>query len=700
MANNIYLPIAEDNLSSAYTLYEGDLYFTNVTRTPLDNTVYPGQTIYSNASTVDMDPTGYKALVRFETNTSANNLMQLDLGVAWDFATVYANEPATKLNGYISSSDQPWSFTKDGKIQMSVKHGENPAAVQIIDIPDEYDAISFESADTTKYHKSFLTEPNMVNGRASFTLNAKPDGTRFFVTHDTAVVSYDLSTPWDVSTAYANTQAGFAVGTDGIAFSPTGDKMYNVEFGIVKEYALSTAWNPATASQTSSLNLSGADSSLYTPALNASGNTLFLATGNGSFGTMSIGMTTPYNLSTASFESAYSAKYQGDELNCRGIDCDPTGTYVTISGFSTTKYHTHQLSVPFDMTTAVYLGSSPATIASTYNMAFNKATTTISGTSYAPGKIVIGSDWGRFWQHKLGTAYNATTLQNAGGSSWSMSNFYYYGNTGSKQILAWAINPAGTRVIGITNGSSPVMHEFTMSNPWDVSTMAWNSNLTCPITALTNCSGLEFSADGTKLYANNYDFADNIYIINLGAAYTLSGGATTGTDPNTGLNYTYVLGQGPHYYASGFRLTDNNNKVIQIAGNRQMFIYGLKTPGDITTNFNTDPGQENTIITLNTGGISAIYGAQNGDIKYSSKNGKYYVTTKHNGVPYAWEGTLSNGSKLSSISANNSNVYQMSGSYDMNILGSTMHPDGIRMYAHIEEKDTNYSAKLVEYIIR
>ncbi len=83
----------------------------------------------------------------------------------------------------------------------------------------------------------------------------KPDGTKMYVIGSTGddVNEYNLSTPWDVLTASFNqlfSVAGEETVPTGLFFKPDGTKMYVIgQSGVdVNEYNLSTPWNVLTAS--------------------------------------------------------------------------------------------------------------------------------------------------------------------------------------------------------------------------------------------------------------------------------------------------------------------------------------------------------------------------------------------------------------------------------------------------------------------
>jgi hypothetical protein len=122
----------------------------------------------------------------------------------------------------------------------------------------EYDLSTPFDISTATYNSKTYTGID-INGRG---LAIKSDGTKIFVCEDgggTSVIAYTLSTPWDISTASAagETFNFTAQGSSGYAvnFKDDGLKMYVFfQTGLVSEYTLSSAWNVTTASHTATFN--------------------------------------------------------------------------------------------------------------------------------------------------------------------------------------------------------------------------------------------------------------------------------------------------------------------------------------------------------------------------------------------------------------------------------------------------------------
>jgi hypothetical protein len=92
-----------------------------------------------------------------------------------------------------------------------------------------------------------------VSGQASspMAIGFKDDGTRMFVSGGSTIFQYDLSTPWDVTTASYNS-ASFTpsgpVNSRGLAFKPDGKKLFVPgDNDRVFQYDLGTAWDITSA---------------------------------------------------------------------------------------------------------------------------------------------------------------------------------------------------------------------------------------------------------------------------------------------------------------------------------------------------------------------------------------------------------------------------------------------------------------------
>jgi len=140
----------------------------------------------------------------------------------------------------------------------------------------------------------------------------KPDGTVMYTLDDfyDRVNVYNLSTPWNVSTAVYSTSKSLGSNNNmlnptGMTFSADGLYMYiySSYLRYMHRFALATAWNISSATQTSSsfpstqITLSGASTGL---AISADGTRLIITESNGDR-ILEYTLNTPYSISSTSF---------------------------------------------------------------------------------------------------------------------------------------------------------------------------------------------------------------------------------------------------------------------------------------------------------------------------------------------------------------------------------------------------------------
>ncbi|MCC5943247.1 MAG: Ig-like domain-containing protein [Balneolaceae bacterium] len=163
----------------------------------------------------------------------------------------------------------------------------------------------------------------------------KSDGNKMWVFNRTEIWEYSLSTPWDITTA---TNTGYRSFSDDIVrghdidFRPNGKTLYIDDrlHGAVFQYNLSTPWDVSTATLTSDLNIQNQQQEVRGIQLNSDGTKLFLMD-TGRQEVLEYNISTPYNINTASFVGAYNVSTQSQSSDPRGItfNTEFDGFYVT-----------------------------------------------------------------------------------------------------------------------------------------------------------------------------------------------------------------------------------------------------------------------------------------------------------------------------------------------------------------------------------
>jgi hypothetical protein len=148
----------------------------------------------------------------------------------------------------------------------------------------------------------------------------RPDGTRMFVVGGLGgsfkLISYNLSTPWDISTATKLHQI-FVASPGGIRISPNGLKLFFLKSTgayAIEQYNLSTAWNILTLSvQEKNINLEGLTGEPVTLGFTFISNGLkLLTTGESTSSIYEFDLENSYDLNNVTLINVF---YVGDKIS-------------------------------------------------------------------------------------------------------------------------------------------------------------------------------------------------------------------------------------------------------------------------------------------------------------------------------------------------------------------------------------------------
>jgi DNA-binding beta-propeller fold protein YncE len=184
-------------------------------------------------------PDGLQLYVIDSFNISQSYVRTYDLSVAWDITT--------------TSIVRSWSFTAIGAIySVFFKSDGSKAYVLISDTIDavyEYDLSTAWDTSTSSLVASYSVASQDTVPKGLF---FKPDGSKMYVTGDVnnSVYEYDLSTPWDVTTASFVQSETVDSNPPAVFFKSDGYTMYVLgnSTDTIYKYALSTAWDISTIS--------------------------------------------------------------------------------------------------------------------------------------------------------------------------------------------------------------------------------------------------------------------------------------------------------------------------------------------------------------------------------------------------------------------------------------------------------------------
>ena len=219
-------------------------------------------------------------------------------GDAWDIDLLsYSSDTFTPTEGGTSNYDSPWN---DDGTMFYVSNNNSDTIYQ-------YSAAShYVVAGATYTTKSFYVGDQ--EGQP-WDLKFSPDGaTLLVIGNENTIRQYNLTTPWDISTAEYNNKS-FTLGVEiavnssrGIDLNDDGTIMIVVDnSGTLEQYTLGTGWDIETASYASkSFDVSSQEPNPTTIRINNDGTTVFMG-GLNYFTVWQYTLVTPWDISTAGY---------------------------------------------------------------------------------------------------------------------------------------------------------------------------------------------------------------------------------------------------------------------------------------------------------------------------------------------------------------------------------------------------------------
>ena len=205
-----------------------------------------------------------------------------------------------------------------------------------------------------------------------------------------------------------------------------------------------------------------------------------------------------------------------DTDHLRGIFIKPDGTriYVTEDTDSTQSVIEYSLTTPFDISTATNKKKTTLLINEGGVLSVIDNPHAIEFNSDGTEMYVIRSDSATrvsIEQFTLSTPWDSSTL------SWTTYKDIKTGCFTSVQARGLDFKPDGTRVFVASQGNKKVAH-YDLTTPWDISTA---TNQTCSAFAETNVRNIQLSSDGKTLYlGGNTD--DDIKKYSLSTPYDVT----------------------------------------------------------------------------------------------------------------------------------------------------------------------------------
>ena len=228
-------------------------------------------------------------------------------------------------------------------------------------------------------------------------------------------ISYD-SKSLDVSAQETNASS--------VQFNSSGTKAFVLGYAgdDINQYSLSTAWDISTGSFDSVTFSVSAQQSTPTSFIFKSDGIKFYVIGYGTTAVHQYDLTSPFDLSTASYASkTFSVTQDSTPL---GLEFKPDGTKMYVVGFANDTIYQYALSTAFDVSTASYESKSFSVTsqqAGPREFKFNS-----DGTKF----ILCGDSSDYLYQYSCSTAYDISTAS-YDSISYSINSIAPWSSTGS-----------------------------------------------------------------------------------------------------------------------------------------------------------------------------------------------------------------------------------------------------------------------------
>ena len=552
--------------------------------------------------------------------TGVKKTYQFNLSTAWDVSTA-PSSPSKTLSHDLSDQTMGMAWKSDGTKWFKI--GNN--YIWSFNLTTAWDI----STSSTSYDDRFYLRPQSTTAWAA---DFKPDGSEMFmVSRSDFMYKYNLSTGWDVTTmsaiaptvGYKDFVGSGALSPNYHTYKSDGTRLYIFSNSAIFQYALSTAWDFASATYTTkSPDFAVPYNNVGGFKFNSSGTKVFL---NSAYG----GQTYGYNLSTAWDVSTISAgftdtsKYMNSlyttfDYSPRGFAIDPSGTKVFNYMGGTKYFHEVNLSTAWDVST-MSVG--------TDNYQFNNLVYTFNFMD-SGNKLLCTGTSKRVFIFPISTAYDVSTMgypaTNTQSKTFSTSDSFTDSNIqnclmntngtqlylfGYTEVFKYTLSTAydlstasfvskttiytgaGTALNGKSQwGSSGNklyfwyndngIYEYNLSTAYDASTLSYHQKIELPAKQLKNMGGtIHFKPDGTKLLVYSTSHS-KIFSISLSTAWDIS--TATVDLPTSNYLLTYDKDKQSGAQANAF---NNDGTKYYVIGNQSkaVYQYNLSTAYDIAT---------------------------------------------------------------------------------------------------------------------
>jgi len=274
-------------------------------------------------------------------------------------------------------------------------------------------------------------------------------------------------------------------GSRGLTFKPDGTKMYitGVISQAVREFDLSTAYQPSTASVVNNFSLAGTASVPFDVQFKPDGTKMYIID-NSPDNILQYSLSTAWDISTATYDSV-SYNVTAQENSPTGLEWKPDGTKFYVIGTGGDDVNEYDLSVAWDLSTVTFVQN--FSVSAQAGGSPNKVRFKPDGTKmYVNGGNSV-------YEYDLSTAWNIST------ASYNSVSYNINTVTGSDSPSGMAFNDTGTALILICDiTANQRIFCFVLESAWDLSTT--NSYYRNVLAQEATPRSVTFKPDGTEMY--------------------------------------------------------------------------------------------------------------------------------------------------------------------------------------------------------
>lgn len=327
------------------------------------NDTYRVGSVETGLTSIDFKPDGTRMYV---SGNAGGTIDQYTLTTAWDISTASSHQDCGILR-VPQNGPTLWpvnlQFSSDGSFAVICSEQFHPSIK--VDFSTAYDVTT---ASITFPSDRWFQDTNQVDTTGIFIGDS--GGKMFLTTGNNKLISYDLSTDYDITSAgnfSEYTNSTYLDDPRGVSFKSDGTKMYTCDEDRknVEEWTLSTAWDTSTLSWSQSLDISGNVTNPKGLYFKPDGSALFVLDQRYTR-VYKYNLSTDWDVSTGSYDSyasfttidGQSYSWSSSRPHCLFLKSDGTKLYFTMTAdhrYGNYILFEFDLSTAWDLSTTSYV---------------------------------------------------------------------------------------------------------------------------------------------------------------------------------------------------------------------------------------------------------------------------------------------------------------------------------------------------------